>query len=157
MSTQKNDRLKAARELLQEQLDHYLKGIAHYQRLADEARKALDALDAIGADAGTEGAAPKKMRGRKPAAAVRKGSPGKAASALPRTGEDFWKSLLTSEGKTGPQILEAAITKLREEGHTLSKSDVSKLKTRFYGLIGPMVKRQAISSSGAGRQRVFSL
>lgn len=149
--------LKSAIQAIKAELAHAKEGAAFYQSRITALEEALARIDSVetgvaqNKDSGKTKRAGKAIggakRGRKPRAQVEEGS-----AKLPSTGKDFWPNLITSEPRSAPEILNAAVKTL---GISPTKEQMKKLSQRQTSALNNMVKTQLIQDSGSGRERRF--
>lgn len=156
--------LVSAKAAIRAEIEHAKKGVAYYQDLVATLEQALEKLDSVGGEKG----APKKnavdiaaaingarRRGRPPKAAgkaVKSTAPRKGRGDLPFTGKDFWPSLISEQPRSMPEVLQAAVERL---GITPSPEQKKKLSQRATFALNHLVKTNAISDTGSGRERRF--
>jgi hypothetical protein len=168
--------LDSARSAIESEIEHARKGLSFYEERIGSLEKMLRDLGAIDgvANHGTKptGMAPKK-RGRKPMnadqtsavnqdavgaskkagkKASKKGGVASGDNDLPFTGGTYWQDLVTNEGKSAKEILEAAISTLT---FAPSKVQIQKLQGRMTFALNALVKANTIRDSGRGRERRF--
>lgn len=150
--------MKDAKRFLQQELTQAKKGQAYYtQRIADleSALKSLSG-EGLGKQAGKQvkkpaATASKVYNGLRSTSA--KGNKGKRDADMPKTGQEFWLSLLSSEKKSTQQILDEAASQLK-----LNQPDQKKkLANRWHVGIGKLVADNKIAEVGKGRDRRFYL
>lgn len=76
----------------------------------------------------------------------------KGADKLPKTGTEFWTSLLSSQPQSMQDVLGAAFAKL---GVASNKEQMAKLKNRATFTLNELVKKNLIKDQGSGRDRRF--
>lgn len=168
--------LDSARASIESEIEHARKGLSFYQERIGSLEQMLRNIGMLNGvashGASPTGVAPKK-RGRKPNNAdqtspVEQGAvgaskkSGKKASKksgaasgdneLPFTGGTYWQDLVTKEGKSAKEILEAAIATLN---FTPSEKQIQKLQGRMTFALNALVKANTIRDSGRGRERRF--
>lgn len=168
--------LKAARQAIKAELSHAKQDIAFYMSRVEALETALQQLESA---EGEHSAAPAKgvksqagaqadngrKRGRKEHGAEhgaaksngakRKRRAAEAADAdgLPRTGGDFWLSLVSNEPRSAVDISSAAISALGIAPD--QKELIQKVKQRVNPALASLVAAQKIKDSGEGRERRF--
>lgn len=161
--------LTTAKQALAAELAHAREGLAYYQSRVTALELALGQvsdLNNVEAATGATATTGKAARGKaktKPGAA--KSLETKAAPAttetedsvassdkLPKMGVEFWTSLITEKGQTAPEILQAAIRSL---GIQPSRDLRKKIQGRMTQSLMAMVKTNAVSDSGQGRERRY--
>jgi hypothetical protein len=156
--------LVSAKAAIRAEIEHAKKGAAYYQNLVVTLEQALEKLDSVG----SEKIAPKKSaaditvaingvrrRGRPPKAAgkaAKTASPRKGRGDLPFTGKDFWPSLISEQPQSMPEVLQSAIARL---GISPTSEQKKKLSQRATFALNHLVKTNAISDTGSGRERRF--
>jgi len=152
--------LSAAKAAIEAEIKHAKLGLAHYQARVEALEKAIGhivALDqgVLGMQAIAVSVKPATAAKSKPAKYSRKsaaGKPEKSGNDLPFTGGDYWPNLITTEPRSGADVLRAAIADL---GFRPSKQQVLKLTQRLTFALNTLVKAGKIQDSGKGRERRF--
>jgi hypothetical protein len=162
--------LKDARDAIQLEIDHVKSGFAYYQARMAGLERALNQLKTLGEEhptAAIKAAAPAIAQPAAAAAPAKKQKKGKTVrkarstksqgaskqvAALPSTGGDFWRSLITEQPQGASEILKAAIGRC---GFELTKEQIRQLGGRQTFAINALVKTKKIKDLGTGRDRRF--
>lgn len=165
--------INAAMTAISAELAQAKQGLAYYQSQVSALETALSQLGALGLAPAVKPAGAK--RGRKPGKAkveaetvvkAKRGRPAKAKGKvkaksgraakgpndLPFTGGDYWPNLVSSEPKSGVDILRESVSGL---SFTPTKEQVKKLSQRMTFVLNSLVKSGEIKDSGSGRGRRF--
>lgn len=160
--------IDAAMSAIAAELAQAKQGLAYYQSQVSALETALSQLGALGL-ASTVAKPSGAKRGRKPGKAklepavkgkrgrpakekAKSGRAAKGPTDLPFTGGDYWPDLVSSEPKSGVEILKASVDGLN---FTPSKEQVKKLSQRMTFVLNSLVKSGQIKDSGSGRGRRF--
>jgi hypothetical protein len=83
-----------------------------------------------------------------------------AGAKFPKTGEDFWLSILAGgESLSSAQIRDTAVARVKEQGVSLSPADLKKLDQRMGFQLATLRKKNIIDAqaSGQGRTKLYTL
>lgn len=138
--------LKTARQVLVSELEYAKRGLAFYESRVGSLQAALQQLDAVEGTGKTASKRAKAPRAGK--AAMRD------ASALPKTGGDFWFKVVSKKPQSAANIANAAAASLKLDPEK-DKELVHILKQRVAPMLNALVSAKKIQDSGAGRDRRF--
>lgn len=151
--------LKSAKQAIKAELEHARKGAMFYQSRVEALEEALAKIDSVETNGSTSSTVSKTGKTQASAGKVKRGRKARGAAGdrngsdkLPSTGKDFWPNLITVQPQSAKEILNAAIKTL---GISPSKEQLKKLSQRQTSALHNMIKSNAISDSGAGRDRRF--
>ncbi len=160
--------LNTVKSALDAEIQHANEGIAFYAARIAALEQIIGELDRLG---GAKGGPPSTRKAGKPSGAKRgivaasattrstkakkprQAAKASRASTLPKTGGEFWQSLLSNTPMSNQDLLQAAIARLQIQP---AGADLKKLKQRLANAVTNMTKDGTMRSEGSGRERRFS-
>lgn len=148
--------IKAAVNAIKNELKHAQDGLKFYETKVASLENALANLEGVDQAVATTSKAARQKRTKSANVKVPKINRPKESrnDTLPKTGKDFWATLLGTEPRSASEIYEAAIRTL---GISPTKDQAKKLAQRQANALSVLAKAGVIASTGSGRGRRYSV
>jgi hypothetical protein len=143
--------LKSAVEALEKALDHARKGKEFYSAQVDKLEKAIATIKEMDIDSVPDADAVDVDYSA--IAASGRAHANESKRSLPRTGQEFWLSLITAQAKPASHILADAIKAL---GIDPTEEERKKLANRLAIALFNATKAKHIKATGPRRSRLYS-